>query len=128
MRLGRPVFLTRGNRGMLVCDPDGLWEIPGIRLRGPVDPVGAGDAAFAGISLGLAAGCAPPVAAQLGNLAAAVTVRKLKQTGTASPAEVLAMAREQRDADAVEPGGGDRASGRAGAGRRAGARRETDAR
>jgi hypothetical protein len=34
-----------------------------------------------------------PSAAQVGNLAAAVTVRKLNTTGTASPEEILATAR-----------------------------------
>jgi rfaE bifunctional protein kinase chain/domain len=90
-RSQEPVFVTRGSRGLIVRDEHGLAETPGLQVPGKVDTVGAGDSVLAGISLGLAIGCRPAVAAQLGNLAAAVTIRKLRVTGTASPAEVLAI-------------------------------------
>ena len=89
---GRPVFITRSWRGTLVRDEAGVHEVPGVRLGGPIDPVGAGDAVVAGVALALAAGRTPAQAAMLGNLAAAVTVRKLKQTGTATPDEIRAAA------------------------------------
>ena len=92
-RNDRPVFVTRGSRGMVVSDCGGVTEIPGVRVAGPVDTVGAGDSALAGISIGLAAGAEPAAAAQLGNLAAAVTIKKLQQTGTASPDEVVMVGR-----------------------------------
>jgi len=47
----------------------------------------------AGIGLALAAGCGAAEAAYLGSLFAAVTVQKLNQTGTATPAEILALSR-----------------------------------
>lgn len=97
---GRPVFITRSWRGCLVRDVTGSHEVPGIRIEGPTDPVGAGDAVVAGVALGLAAGRSPAQAARLGNLAAAVTVRKLKQTGTATPDEILAAAEEPAYSDA----------------------------
>jgi rfaE bifunctional protein kinase chain/domain len=90
-RLRQPVVVTRGSRGLVVRDAGGLWEIPGLQVLGPMDPVGAGDSVLAGLSLGLAVGCPPAVAAQLGNLAAGVTVQKLDQTGTASPEEIRAI-------------------------------------
>ena len=90
-RSGQPVFVTRSDRGILVRDADGLHEIPGIQIVGRTDPVGAGDSTLAGIALGLAAGRSPADAARLGNFVASVTVRKLKQTGTATPAEVMAV-------------------------------------
>lgn len=93
-RFAQPVMVTRGARGVAVADAAGVHEIPGIQAIGEIDTVGAGDSALAGISLGLAAGCAPSVAAQLGNLAAAVTIHKLNQTGTASPQEVLDLIHE----------------------------------
>lgn len=92
-RFGRPVVLTRGRRGVLVCDEAGACEIPAIQVVGPIDPVGAGDSVLAGLALGLAAGGDAATAAQVGNLAAGVTIRKLNQTGTASPEEILALAR-----------------------------------
>ncbi len=90
-RWGRPLFLTRGERGCLVFDAEGCHEIPGLLILAPVDPVGAGDSMLAGIAAALAAGEDPAGAAELGNFAAGVTVQKLRQTGTASPEEILAI-------------------------------------
>ncbi len=86
-----PVFVTCGPEGMVVCDADGLSEIEGIRLQGPIDTTGAGDAAMAGITAALASRATPHQAAFIGNLAAAVCAGKLHQTGTASPGEILAL-------------------------------------
>jgi rfaE bifunctional protein kinase chain/domain len=94
-RFRKPVFVTRGSRGIIVTDDRGLCEIPGIQVIGRVDTVGAGDSALAGIGLALATGSDTVEAAQLGNFVAGVTIRKLNQTGTASPGEILAISREQ---------------------------------
>jgi rfaE bifunctional protein kinase chain/domain len=93
-RWGRPVFLTRGEDGCLVRDAQGCQEIPGLLLLARTDPVGAGDTLLASVAAALAAGRTPAEAAAFGNLAAGVTVQKLQQTGTASPEEILALARE----------------------------------
>ncbi len=90
-RWGRPVFITRGPRGILGHGTDGAFEIPGLQVIGAVDTVGAGDSALAGIAAALAAGRGCTQAAMLGNFAAAVTVRKLFVTGTASPQEILSV-------------------------------------
>ena len=90
-RWGQPVFITRGARGMLVRDREGLKDVPGLALLGRIDTVGAGDTALAGIAAALAAGRDCLTAAELGNLAAGITVRKLFTTGTASPDEIRAM-------------------------------------
>jgi rfaE bifunctional protein kinase chain/domain len=92
-RFGKPVYVTCGSRGMVIADRRGLWELPGVRIHGQVDTVGAGDSALAGIGLALAAGCDAVEAGHFGNLLAAVTIQKLSQTGTASPKEILAMSR-----------------------------------
>jgi rfaE bifunctional protein kinase chain/domain len=90
-RWNRPLFLSRGEFGCLVHDGEACREVPGLALTGPVDPVGAGDSLLAGIAAALAAGEDPQGAAELGNLAAGVTVQKLRVTGTASPEEILAI-------------------------------------
>lgn len=90
-RWGTPVVVTRGARGCLVRDATGVQEIPGLQILGRVDPVGAGDSMLAGFAAALAAGREVLKAATLGNFAAGVTVQKLFQTGTASPAEILAI-------------------------------------
>jgi len=90
-RWKKPVFVTRGPRGMLVRDAEGLKEVSGLQILGRIDSVGAGDTALAGIAAALAAGRDCLSAAELGNLAAGVTVQKLFTTGTASPEEILAI-------------------------------------
>jgi bifunctional ADP-heptose synthase (sugar kinase/adenylyltransferase)/phosphoglycolate phosphatase-like HAD superfamily hydrolase len=88
---GHPVFVTRGRDGCLVIDKEGTHEIPGLHIISKVDPVGAGDSMVAGIAACLAAGASPTEAATFGNFVAGVTVQKLQQTGTAAPAEILAI-------------------------------------
>jgi bifunctional ADP-heptose synthase (sugar kinase/adenylyltransferase)/phosphoglycolate phosphatase-like HAD superfamily hydrolase len=88
---GKPVFVTRGARGILTMDHAGTHVTPGIQVLGRTDTVGAGDTVTGALALCLGAGFAPVEAAGFANLAAAVTVQKLFQTGTASPAEVLAI-------------------------------------
>ena len=90
-RTGKPAFLTRGERGILVADSGLVHEIPGILIGEKTDPVGAGDTVVAAIAAGLSSGQEPRAVARLANLAAAVTVRKLQTTGTATPAEILAL-------------------------------------
>jgi rfaE bifunctional protein kinase chain/domain len=90
----RPVFLTRGSRGLLAIDGEGVHEVPGIQLLKKLDPVGAGDTVTGALALCLGAGVPPAEAAAFANFAAAVTVQKLFQTGTASGAEILAVAQD----------------------------------
>ncbi len=90
-RTGRPVAVTRGDRGCIVFDGEQLFEIPGLQILKETDPVGAGDSFVSAFTAALAASAAPQEAAELANFAAAVTVQKLRQTGTASPDEILAI-------------------------------------
>ncbi len=88
-RTSKPVFVTLGEDGLLVIDDDGCRHLPGIRLPGPVDTVGAGDSVTAGIVSSLGAGATLDEAGLVGNLAASVTVRQLGVTGTASPVQLM---------------------------------------
>ncbi len=85
----KTLFITRGERGCLVVEKDGVTVVPGLHIIEKTDPVGAGDSMLSGITAGLAAGFTPVEAATLGNLVAGVTVQKLYQTGTASPEEII---------------------------------------
>ncbi|MFW6162547.1 MAG: bifunctional heptose 7-phosphate kinase/heptose 1-phosphate adenyltransferase [Planctomycetota bacterium] len=85
---GKPVFLTIGERGILVFDGDRCHPVPGYPQEPPLDIVGAGDTCIAALAAALAAGASPAEAADLACLAASVTVRKLGITGAASPAEL----------------------------------------
>ncbi|MBN1343070.1 MAG: carbohydrate kinase [Phycisphaerae bacterium] len=88
-RTRRPVFVTRGSRGCVGYADGGAFDVPGIQILTPVDPVGAGDAAVSAMASALAAGGSVSEAAELGNFAAAVTVKKLEQCGTARPGEII---------------------------------------
>jgi bifunctional ADP-heptose synthase (sugar kinase/adenylyltransferase) len=99
---GCPLFCTLGERGMIVVDcglrtadcgfdlEAGIAHVPGFPVAGPIDVVGAGDSATAGIVASLLAGASAIEAATVGNLVASNTVQQLGTTGTASPAKVVA--------------------------------------
>lgn len=93
-RYGKPLFITRGSRGSLSIDEKGITLIPGLMILSKTDTVGAGDSYLAGVSAALAAGYDTRTAAELGNFVAGVTVRKLYQTGTASPEEIIAIGQD----------------------------------
>ncbi len=85
----RPIIVTRGSRGAIVYECGRPQEIPGVFVTGPVDPVGAGDTMLAVITVTLAAGNPAATAVEIGNWAAAVTVSKLKMTGTVTRQEIV---------------------------------------
>jgi len=95
-RTGHPVFITRGDHGIVAADKDGVYEALGIEITQPVDPVGAGDTVVAAIAAVLASGGDVPTAASIANIAGSVTVRKIKTTGVVTPAE-LTFAAEHAD-------------------------------
>jgi bifunctional ADP-heptose synthase (sugar kinase/adenylyltransferase) len=88
---GRPAFCTLGEYGTLVATlADTPVLVPGYPVAGPIDIVGAGDAATSGIVGGLLAGADALESAAVGNLVASITIQQLGTTGTATPADVLA--------------------------------------
>jgi bifunctional ADP-heptose synthase (sugar kinase/adenylyltransferase) len=89
-RAGQPVFLTLGAEGILAFHEDGPTRVPAVRVSGPIDIVGAGDATMAGITAALCAGATVPEAAEVGCLAAAVTIKQIGTTGTVSRKQILA--------------------------------------
>lgn len=88
------LVVTEGENGVRLIGPDGERRVP-VRKVKPVDICGAGDSFSAGAACALAVTGDPLQAAWFGNLVASVTVQK-PGTGTASPEEVLAAARESQ--------------------------------
>ncbi len=88
---GRAVVITRGEAGILYVNDNDIDSVDGVPLRGEVDTVGAGDTVVAAFGACLGAGASPADALAVANLAAAVTAQKLRQTGTASLTEILAL-------------------------------------
>jgi bifunctional ADP-heptose synthase (sugar kinase/adenylyltransferase)/Uma2 family endonuclease len=94
-KTSRPAFCTVGEQGILVARPDSEPVlVPGYPVSGPVDIVGAGDAATSGIVSGLLSGASELEAAAFGNLVASITVQQLGATGTATPQQVRERWRE----------------------------------
>ena len=89
--LGRDVFVTLAEQGIMAASQGRAVHVPGIRVEPPIDVTGAGDAVLASIALALGAGADAFEAAEIGNLAGAVVVKKLGTTGTATVEELAAM-------------------------------------
>ncbi len=87
-RTGHPVFITRGERGIVAVDQSGEFEALGVQVLGAVDPVGAGDTVTATIAATIASGGGTGSAAVLANLAASITVGKTHTTGSATADEI----------------------------------------
>lgn len=86
---GRAAYCTAGEAGMLVAEAGGkVTLVPAAPVPGPIDIVGAGDAAASGIVCASLAGATPLEAAAFGNLVASITIQQLGMTGTASPTQV----------------------------------------
>ncbi len=90
-QIGGPLLITRGQSGVLYVDADETQSVDGLPLPGPLDTVGAGDTVVAAWAACIGAGATPAQAIEIANLAAAVTVQKLNQTGTASLSEILTL-------------------------------------
>lgn len=87
---GRTAWCTLAERGMLYARPDGpAVHVPAFSVDGPLDVVGAGDAATGGIVASLLGGADDEEAATVGNLAASITVTQLATTGTATPLQMM---------------------------------------
>jgi rfaE bifunctional protein kinase chain/domain len=87
------LFVTQGPHGVIVVEDGRETVIATHVIAKPVDICGAGDSFAAGAGMALDVTGSPLEAARVGNLVASVTIMK-NGTGTASPAEVLALAEE----------------------------------
>lgn len=88
-RTGKPVYVTVGEEGILVSQPDGTSSLsPAHPVSGPIDIVGAGDSATSGIVASLLSGATHSEAADVANLVASITVQQLGTTGTATPQQI----------------------------------------
>lgn len=91
-RFHAPVVITRGDQGAIAIDATGLYEVPGVHIIDEIDIVGAGDTFCSALAAALGSGAKIGDAVLLANWAASISVRKLRQTGTASPAEIRQVA------------------------------------
>lgn len=85
---GKPVFITMGEKGIIVFDEQ-IKKVPAMSIKKPVDTVGAGDSAMAGIVAALSSGATLEEAALIGNLVASITIQQIGTTGTASRTQLF---------------------------------------
>ena len=86
-----PILITRGTQGMQYVSVETTYHSDALQLAGKLDPVGAGDTAVAAFTAAAGAKVPIPQALKLANLAAAITVQKQNQTGTATQEEIMEL-------------------------------------
>lgn len=87
---GRALIVSAGSEGAWLVTDEGSRHFNARPAGEVVDPCGAGDSLAAGLTLSLASGAGVGSALRFGIIVAGITVTK-PGTGTASPAEVLAL-------------------------------------
>ena len=97
----RGVLYFGNTDGVLVFDSSGTNQVPTVRVRGPIDIVGAGDSTMAGIVTSLCCGATNVEAATIGNLVASITVQQIGTTGTATRDQVKERYRESLTHDEI---------------------------
>ena len=90
VRTGHPAIVTAGDRGCYVSEGSKVTHVPACKVTGEIDFCGAGDTFLSALACATAAGFDLVASAHLACCASAVTIKKLKTTGTASREELLA--------------------------------------
>ena len=88
VQTGNTYFITRGSRGITAVDGNEATEVEAFHVEGPTDIVGAGDAASAGIVLGLVLGMTRAEAAKFACAVSSITIQQIGCTGTARAQQV----------------------------------------
>ncbi|CAH0996128.1 Bifunctional protein HldE [Emticicia aquatica] len=88
-QIGGSLVITRGEHGILYISSDKTQSVEALKLNTKLDTVGAGDTVVAAFSASRGTGATIKESLEIANLAAAVTVQKLHQTGTATLEEIL---------------------------------------
>ena len=89
LQIGDSLIVTRGEYGILYLDTEEIKNVRAIPIHSEIDTVGAGDTVVAAFSASKGTGASIEHSLEIANLAAAVTVQKLRQTGTANQQEIL---------------------------------------
>ena len=87
-RTGRPAIVTAGDRGCYVSEKRKVTHVKACKVTGEIDFCGAGDTFLSGLAASTAAGFRLTDAATIACCCSAVTIKKLKTTGTANRLEL----------------------------------------
>jgi len=87
-RTGSPAIVTAGDRGCYVSEKGKVVHVKACKVTGEIDFCGAGDTFLSGLAVSTAAGFKLGDAATIACCCSAVTIKKLKTTGTANRMEL----------------------------------------
>ena len=83
------IIVTRGHKSTYIIDGNRVTEVSSVKVSGIIDTVGAGDSFLAGFSTVYGVIKNAVLAVDMGQKAAAITIKKIGETGVATPAEIL---------------------------------------
>ncbi len=84
----KPVFITRGELGMIAYDGGEICRVYGTHITTKVDSLGAKDTSFASIALSLACGIDVQSTIVFANACSSIIVQKVRKMGGVAEAEV----------------------------------------
>ncbi len=84
----KPIFMTRGERGLIAYDGKTLSTVNGTHITSKIDTVGAGDTIFAALSAAIASNIDFTSAIIFANACSSITIQKICETGVATEKEV----------------------------------------
>jgi len=93
-KVNMPTIVTLGDQGSLWAENEQVYHAPTRPAKPPIDIVGAGDTFVSAFACAYGAGIPGEKAIAFANLAAAVTVKKIGTTGSASRDEMRSKHRE----------------------------------
>ena len=83
------IVVTRGHKSTYIIDDNKVTEISSVKVSGVIDTVGAGDSFLAGFSCVYGVIKNAILAVEIGQKMAAITIKKIGETGVATPVEIL---------------------------------------
>lgn len=89
------ICLTLGKKGVRVLKDNKIYSAPGLKVEDPIDTCGAGDCFLSAFALSLATKTEIIFAATIGNLASAISIKKINTTGSASKNEILNLFKKE---------------------------------
>ena len=93
-RTERPAIVTAGEKGCYVSEGGRVTHVQACKVTGEIDFCGAGDTFLSAVACSTAAGFPLADAAAIACAASAVTIKKLKTTGTATREEIVTRLEE----------------------------------
>lgn len=83
------ILLTRGKEGIMFHDKKSIYQSNALKIDNEIDTVGAGDTVVSAFATAYKSTGNIVESLEIANLAAAVSIQKIKQTGTASEGEIV---------------------------------------